>query len=71
MRFRHPDGTIVHLAYCTNVHPAEDFDGVLGQLARFAEPVREQLDIDRLGLGLWLARDVATTLLDQPGALRR
>ena len=24
MRFRHPDGSIVHLAYCTNVHPAED-----------------------------------------------
>ena len=24
MRFRHPDGTVVHLGYCTNVHPAED-----------------------------------------------
>jgi sugar phosphate isomerase/epimerase len=71
VRFQHPDGTVVHAAYCTNVHPAEDFDGVLGQLARFAEPVRERLDIDRLGLGLWLARDVATTLLDRPGALHR
>jgi hypothetical protein len=71
VRFQHPDGTVVHVAYCTNVHPAEDFDGVLGQLARFAEPVRERLDTDRLGLGLWLARDVATTLLDRPGALHR
>ena len=36
MRFRHPDGTTVHLAYCTNVHPAEDLDGVLAQLATTA-----------------------------------
>ena len=38
MRFRHRDGTIVHLAYCTNVHPAEDLDGVVDQLGRYAEP---------------------------------
>ena len=37
MRLRHPDGTVVHLAYCTNVHAAEDADGVVGQLARYAE----------------------------------
>ena len=29
MRFRHPDGTLVHAAYCTNVHAAEDLAGVL------------------------------------------
>lgn len=62
MRFRHRDGTVVHLAYCTNVHAAEDLDGVLGQLARHAEPVRERLGADRLGVGLWLARDVAREL---------
>jgi sugar phosphate isomerase/epimerase len=71
MRFRHPDGSVVHLAYCTNVHPAEDLDGVLAQLARFGEPVRERLDVDRLGLGLWLARDVAATLADDSGAVAR
>ncbi|MFB6531786.1 hypothetical protein, partial [Streptomyces sp. NPDC056399] len=27
-----PDGTTVHLAYCTNVHPAEDLAGVHRQL---------------------------------------
>ncbi len=32
MRFRHPDGSTVHLAYCTNVHPAEDLEGVIAQL---------------------------------------
>jgi len=71
MRFRHPDGSVVHLAYCTNVHPAEDLDGVLAQLARFGEPVRERLAVDRLGLGLWLARDVAATLADDSGGVAR
>ena len=47
MRFRHPDGSIVHLAYCTNVHPAEDVDGVVAQLDRFAAPSRAALDVRR------------------------
>lgn len=71
MRFRHRDGTLVHLAYCTNVHQAEDLDGVLAQLARFGEPVRERLGVDRLGLGLWLARDVAAELAADPSAVDR
>jgi sugar phosphate isomerase/epimerase len=71
MRFRHRDGTIVHLAYCTNVHPAEDLDGVIDQLGRYAEPVRETLGADLLGLGLWLARDVATALAADAAAVRR
>jgi sugar phosphate isomerase/epimerase len=71
VRLLHPDGTLVHLAYCTNVHPAEDLDGVLGQLARHAEPVRERLDVPVLGLGLWLARDAAAALAADPGAVGR
>lgn len=71
MRMRHPDGTLVHLAYCTNVHTAEDLDGVLGQLGRYAGPVRERLGVPTLGVGLWLARDVATTLVADPVALDR
>ncbi|NHC14430.1 metabolite traffic protein EboE [Motilibacter deserti] len=71
MRFRHPDGQTVHLAYCTNVHPAEDLDGVLRQLDAYAGPVRETLGTDRLGLGLWLAREVATTLRADDAALAR
>jgi sugar phosphate isomerase/epimerase len=70
MRFRHPDGTLVHLAYCTNVHPAEDLDGVLDQLARYAEPVRERLGAGTLGLGLWLAADVARALADETALTR-
>ncbi|MEV0598979.1 metabolite traffic protein EboE [Streptomyces sp. NPDC050315] len=71
MRFRHPDGSTVHLAYCTNVHPAETLDGVLAQLRDHCEPVRKRLGRDRLGIGLWLARAAARALTSDPGALRR
>ncbi|EMF30059.1 hypothetical protein H114_05489 [Streptomyces gancidicus BKS 13-15] len=70
MRFRHPDGSTVHLAYCTNVHPAETLDGVLVQLRDHCEPVRRRLGRDRLGIGLWLARDAARALDTDPAALR-
>ncbi|MGC9376598.1 metabolite traffic protein EboE [Streptomyces sp. MH13] len=70
MRFRHPDGSTVHLAYCTNVHPAETLDGVLAQLRDHCEPVRRRLGRDRLGIGLWLARDAAHALGTDPSALR-
>ncbi|MEV5843606.1 metabolite traffic protein EboE [Streptomyces sp. NPDC051985] len=71
MRFRHTDGTTVHLAYCSNVHQAEDIDGVVDQLSDYAEPVRRSLGADLLGIGLWLARDVVTELSARPEAVRR
>ncbi|MEU2117263.1 metabolite traffic protein EboE [Streptomyces sp. NPDC016459] len=70
MRFRHADGSVVHLSYCTNVHPAETLDGVLAQLRDHCEPVRRRLGRDRLGIGLWLARAAARALIDDPAALR-
>ncbi|AZS74992.1 xylose isomerase [Streptomyces lydicus] len=70
MRFRHPDGTAVHLGYCSNVHQAEDLRGVIDQLARYAEPVRQRLDTGRLGIGLWLARGVVAELAADVVALR-
>ncbi|POX44886.1 metabolite traffic protein EboE [Streptomyces sp. Ru72] len=70
MRFRHPDGSTVHLAYCTNVHPAETLNGVLAQLRDHCEPVRRRLGRDRLGIGLWLSGDAARTLVTDPSALR-
>ena len=54
MRFRHPDGTVVHLAYGSNVHPAETVDGIVEQLRRYGGGVRASLDADLLGVGLWL-----------------
>ncbi|MEZ0113158.1 sugar phosphate isomerase/epimerase [Catenulispora sp. EB89] len=71
MRLRHADGTAVHLGYCANVHPVEDVAGVLEQLAVYAEPVRLALGADRLGIGLWLAREVAAGLAADPGATAR
>ncbi|MCL7375523.1 metabolite traffic protein EboE [Streptomyces sp. 35G-GA-8] len=70
MRFRHPDGSTVHLSYCTNVHPAENLDGVLAQLRDHCEPVRRRLGRDRLGIGLWLAKDAAQALINDPAVLR-
>ncbi|MGV9882790.1 metabolite traffic protein EboE [Streptomyces sp. NPDC003006] len=70
MRFRHPDGSTVHLAYCTNVHPAETLEGVLAQLRDHCEPVRKRLGRDRIGIGLWLAKDAAHALVTDPAALR-
>ncbi|MEI7030284.1 metabolite traffic protein EboE [Streptomyces pratensis] len=70
MRFRHPDGSTVHLAYCTNVHPAETLDGVRAQLRDHCEPVRRRLGRDRLGIGLWLARQASRVLINDPAELR-
>ncbi len=55
MRLRHPDGSLLHLAYCSNVHPADDLDGVAAQLERYAARVRARLDVPVLGVGLWVA----------------
>jgi len=71
MRFRHPDGSLVHLAYCTNVHPAEDLDGVIAQLDSCSALVRKELDVPVLGVGLWLAHQLADQLANSPGALQR
>jgi sugar phosphate isomerase/epimerase len=67
MRLRHPDGTLLHLAYCSNVHPADDLDGVAAQLERYAARVRERLDAPVLGVGLWVA---APALADTAAADR-
>jgi sugar phosphate isomerase/epimerase len=74
MRLRHRDGTLVHLGYGTNVHPAEDLTGVMAQLDTYAAPVRDRLGTDILGLGLWLAAPVAAALAadrEQLSRLRR
>ena len=67
MRLRHPDGSLLHLAYCSNVHPADDLDGVAAQLERYAARVRERLGVDTLGVGLWVA---APALADHAAATR-
>jgi sugar phosphate isomerase/epimerase len=67
VRLRHPDGSVLHLAYCSNVHPADDLDGVAAQLERYAARVRERLGAPVLGVGLWVA---APALADRAAADR-
>jgi len=67
MRLRHRDGSLLHLAYCSNVHPADELDGVARQLERYAARVRERLDVAVLGVGLWVA---APALADAAAADR-
>jgi hypothetical protein len=71
MRFRHRDGSTVHLAYGTNVHPAEDVDGLVGQLRRYGGGVRAALGVDRVGLGLWLPARAAAQLASAPREVER
>jgi sugar phosphate isomerase/epimerase len=70
VRFRHPDGQVVHLSYCSNVHPAEDIEGILAQL-RLAGQVRARLAVPLLGLGLWLPVQALDELDADPRALDR
>jgi hypothetical protein len=68
VRLQHSDGQTVHVAYCTNVHPGEDLDTIIGQLDRFAFPVRRHLGTEVLGLGLWLSAPVARSLAQDRSA---
>jgi hypothetical protein len=70
-RFRHRDGSLLHVAYCSNVHPAEDLHGVIAQLRRFAAPLRERLESERLGVGLWLAAPLARRLRGEGDGVAR
>lgn len=67
MRFRHRDGTVVHLAYCTNVHPTEDVEALLDQVGRYGAGARARLGVSRLGLGLWLPAPVVARLASERG----
>ncbi|WP_028279725.1 metabolite traffic protein EboE [Arthrobacter sp. H5] len=50
------------LSYCTNVHPAEDLDGVIRQLREYSGPIRRKAGLDVLGVGLWLPAGLARQL---------
>ncbi|GGL04563.1 xylose isomerase [Sphaerisporangium melleum] len=71
MRLHHPSGDRLHLSYCTNVHPAQDLDGIIAQFDTYAVPILERLGTDVLGLGLWLAAPVAAALAADPAPRRR
>ncbi|MBL8900365.1 MAG: metabolite traffic protein EboE [Planctomycetes bacterium] len=55
MRFLGSDGRLLHLAYCTNVHPGEDLDSILAGLRDVSAALRAELrPTGELGIGLYL-----------------
>lgn len=70
MRLRHPDGTVVHLGYGTNVLPAEDVDGLVAQAVGVGGSIRAALGADTVGLGLWLPAEAAHRLAADPAGVR-
>jgi len=61
----------MELSYCTNVHPAEDLDGIIAQLDVHAGPVRRAAALGRLGVGLWLPAETAALLASDPADRER
>lgn len=57
------------LSYCTNVHPAEDLDGVIRQLREYSGPIRRKAGLDVLGVGLWIPAVLARQLAGSAGDL--
>ncbi|WP_309072155.1 metabolite traffic protein EboE [Arthrobacter sp.] len=57
------------LSYCTNVHPAEDLDGVIRQLRGYSGPIRRSAGRDVLGVGLWIPAELARRLAGSPDDL--
>ena len=71
MRFRHRDGSIVHLGYCATVHPAGELDELIADLDDCAGPVRAALDVPVLGVGLWFPHRLADRLANSPASLSK
>lgn len=66
MRLELGDGRGALISYCANVHPGERLTDLWAALDA-AHLVRTSLGLDRLGLGLWLARAALAELGAAPG----
>ncbi|MGW7686057.1 metabolite traffic protein EboE [Kribbella sp. NPDC054772] len=71
MRFRHQDGSTVHLGYCATVHPATDLDDLIAGLDGCAGAVRSALGVPVLGVGLWFPHRLADRLANSPASLSK
>src|SRR5438552_3188299 len=71
MRFRHRDGSTVHLGYCATVHPAADLDELIAGLDGCASAVRSALDVPTLGIGLLFPHRLADRLANSPASLSK
>jgi sugar phosphate isomerase/epimerase len=70
MRLVAGDGRALELCYGYNVLPGETAAALVEQVRRICGPVRARLGVDRLGVGLWIARRAATELAAEPAARR-
>ncbi len=72
MIWRHPDRARarVRLAYCLNLHPAEDLETLLAGMRAITLPLRDRLagDGERFGVGLYLTAALARRLASEAGA---
>ena len=74
MLFEHRDhaGRGVRLAYCMNLHPASDLEGVLEGMRTITLPLAARLDAERssggFGVGMYLPAEVALALMDGDGS---
>ena len=70
MLWKHPDhpGREVHLAYCLNLHAAEEFDELLEGMREVTVPLKERLAEGRpFGVGMYLAAPLASELVGPRG----
>ena len=72
MRFEHPElpGRCLHLAYCLNLHAAEDTAGVLRGMREITLPLRDRLAPGgaRFGVGMYFPASIAEHLASSAGA---
>lgn len=72
MLWRHPDHAQarVRLAYCLNLHPAEDFEELLAGMRAITLPLRERLAEagEGFGAGMYLSAALAHRLASDTGA---
>lgn len=71
MRCEKPGAPPVRLAYCLNLHPAEDLDGLLDGIRTITTPLAQAVagDARPFGVGLYLPASVAFEL-DEPAGAR-
>ncbi|MEV6717979.1 metabolite traffic protein EboE [Lentzea sp. NPDC051208] len=64
------NGNVLHLGYCSNVHPSRSVEELVDGLRRYAVAVRHQLGTDLLSVTLWIPAAVAQEL-DSDASQRR
>jgi sugar phosphate isomerase/epimerase len=72
--FRHPahPGRAVRVAYCLNLHPADNLEAYLDGLRRITLPLRDRLGATReFGVGMYLPAELARELSSDAAALAR